>query len=100
MTTVQDTLKQRGATYGVFMDNAVYAQAMKQFIRTAPQYNGLQPDQKEALDNMLQKIARAITGSANYLDNWVDIAGYAQLVVDRMNKDMAAKAAPVDGGKL
>lgn len=28
------------------------------------------------------KLARIMNGDPNYIDNWTDIAGYAQLVVD------------------
>jgi hypothetical protein len=31
-----------------------------------------------------QKMARIAVGDADYLDNWIDIAGYAQLVADRL----------------
>ncbi len=85
--TVQEVLKQRGNTYGPFINNATYAQVLKHTIRQAPRYNDLAADQREALDNIMQKIARAVTGSAEYLDNWVDMVGYAQLIVDRMQKD-------------
>jgi hypothetical protein len=30
------------------------------------------------------KIARILNGDPNYADSWVDIAGYAQLVADRL----------------
>jgi hypothetical protein len=30
------------------------------------------------------KLARIVNGDANYRDSWVDIIGYAQLVLDAM----------------
>ena len=33
----------------------------------------------EALEMIAHKIARILSGDADYADNWVDIAGYAQL---------------------
>lgn len=30
------------------------------------------------------KIARILNGDPDYVDNWVDIAGYAKLVADRL----------------
>ena len=33
------------------------------------------------------KIGRILNGDPNYLDSWIDIVGYAQLIVDRLHKD-------------
>ena len=32
------------------------------------------------------KIARIMNGDPNYADNWIDIAGYATLVANRLEK--------------
>jgi hypothetical protein len=40
--------------------------------------------QREALEMIAHKIARIINGDPNYADSWVDIAGYAKLVADRL----------------
>lgn len=45
----------------------------------------LQPDQQEALDMICHKIGRILNGDPDYADSWHDIAGYAQLVADRLN---------------
>jgi len=42
-------------------------------------------DQQEALDMICHKIGRILNGDPDYADNWHDIAGYAQLVADRLN---------------
>ena len=44
----------------------------------------LAPDQQEALDMICHKMGRIVNGDADYVDNFRDIAGYAQLVADRM----------------
>ena len=36
----------------------------------------------EALHMIFHKIGRLVNGNPNHRDSWVDIAGYAQLVVD------------------
>jgi hypothetical protein len=33
---------------------------------------------------IMHKIARIMNGDPNYRDSWVDIAGYAQIVADRI----------------
>jgi hypothetical protein len=44
----------------------------------------LEDDQIEALDMIASKIARIVNGNPDHVDSWVDIAGYAQLVADRL----------------
>lgn len=41
----------------------------------------------EALEMIAHKIARICNGDPNYADNWVDIAGYATLVANRLEKE-------------
>lgn len=38
----------------------------------------------EALDMICHKLGRIIAGDASFKDHWVDIAGYATLVADRV----------------
>ena len=44
----------------------------------------LDDDQIEALDMIASKIARVVNGNPNHIDSWIDIAGYATLVADRL----------------
>jgi hypothetical protein len=44
----------------------------------------LYPDQLQALDMIVTKIGRILTGNPSHLDSWIDIAGYAKLVSDRL----------------
>ena len=41
--------------------------------------------QAEAMDMIIHKIGRIINGNPDVVDHWLDIAGYAQLVADRLN---------------
>jgi len=84
--TIQQTLAERGARYGKFSDQATKAQNIKACLRkeAGEGWNDLAPDQREALENIAHKIARIFNGDANYADSWHDIAGYAQLVADRL----------------
>ena len=36
---------------------------------------------------IFHKIGRIVNGDPNYADSWHDIAGYAKLVEDRLNKE-------------
>jgi len=84
--SVDAILDERGKRYGTFLGHASIAQLYKQetanFLSVLNKV--LENDQQEALDMIFHKIARIINGDANYADSWVDIAGYAKLVADRL----------------
>lgn len=83
---IEQTLAERGARYGKFIGHAEVAQTLKAAIRVhqTKREQILEDDQQEALDMICHKIARIINGDPNYADSWVDIAGYAKLVADRL----------------
>jgi len=43
-------------------------------------------DQKEAVEMIAHKLGRIVNGDPHYDDSWVDIAGYAKLVSDRLQR--------------
>jgi hypothetical protein len=79
-------LEERGARYGRFMDHSWVTQALKDTIHHQAKKNKrfLSSDQKEALDMICHKIGRIVCGDPDYVDSWRDIAGYSQLVADRL----------------
>jgi hypothetical protein len=79
-------LTERGARYGQFMGHASVAVDIKHAMRDPDpaKFASMEVDQQEALDMIAHKIARIINGDPNYEDSWRDIAGYAQLVADRL----------------
>lgn len=82
--SIESTLEERGSRYGKFVDHAVIAQRLQDGMRTAPNWLALEPDMKQALTVIADKIARILNGDARYPDNWHDIAGYATLVDKRL----------------
>ena len=86
MTDITNTLAERGKRYGEFKGHAEVTQDLKNDIARHLRIRGktLAPDQQEALDMICHKIGRIINGDADYDDSWVDIAGYAKLVADRL----------------
>lgn len=88
--TIDATLNERGSRYGKFAGHAEVTQVLKQVMRShnkggpAPAWDGLALDQQEALEMIAHKIGRILNGDPNYADSWVDIAGYAKLVADRL----------------
>lgn len=83
---IDSTLHERGQRYGKFITHSFITQEMKRFIHAQLVERGitLAADQHEALDMICHKIGRIINGDPNYADSWVDIAGYAKLVADRL----------------
>lgn len=81
-------LKDRGKSYGPYVENARMAQAIKKALRSdGGCFAVMQPDEQQSLDMITTKIARIVTGPNGQLDSWVDCVGYAQLIVDRMKKE-------------
>ena len=85
-TDITATLTERGSRYGKFTGHAAITQQLKIDITHALQKRGraLADDQQEALDMICHKIGRIVNGDPDYADSWVDIAGYAKLVADRL----------------
>lgn len=83
-TDIDKTLTERGGRYGVFAQHAEITQLLKMTMNSREGWNNLDMDQKEALEMIAHKIGRILNGDPNYADSWVDIAGYAKLVSDRL----------------
>lgn len=86
---IEDTLKERGESYGDFSTQAQYAQGFKSIAMRSPNWNAkvMADDQREALDMIFNKISRILNGDPNFHDSWHDIVGYAKLVADRLASD-------------
>lgn len=85
--TIGAILNERGQRYGKFVGHAEITQSMKCVMATFKHggpWEALTPDQREALEMIAHKIGRILNGDPNYADSWVDIAGYAKLVADRL----------------
>lgn len=85
---VDNLLAERGKRYGEFEALAKISQNLKVLIGTSGNFNELASDQQESLEMIAHKIARILNGDPNYLDSWLDIAGYAKLVADRLAEDV------------
>lgn len=85
---ITQTLTERGTRYGKFKDHAVISQSLKDVMRLTDGWDRLACDQIEALEMIAHKVARILNGDPNYADSWVDIAGYAKLVADRLTDNI------------
>ncbi len=90
--SVAQVLEERGTRYGVFMGQAQIAQSLHIVLDQGMKLTGktkfdFAPDQLEAINMIVNKIARIYNGDPHYSDSWRDIAGYATLVADRLDND-------------
>lgn len=93
---LRSTLSIRGSKYGPWGGQSLLAQQLKSVVRAHNKGNGwanLSASQKEGLDMILHKISRVVNGDPDYDDSWVDIAGYAQRVVEENNAARAKRVA-------
>ena len=84
--TVNDVLNARATNYGKFIEGAEIMQMTKRLVHNYIEQRGtsLAFDQLEAIDMIIHKLGRIINGNPDHTDSWVDIAGYATLVADRL----------------
>ena len=85
--SLTEILAQRGDSYGDYGEQAHLSQLLKDRIRNSQSYPDMLAIERESLEMICTKLSRILTGSPHHVDSWVDIAGYAQLVVDRLRKD-------------
>jgi len=83
---VDATLDARAVEYGKFIEGAEVMQMLKRVVQAALNNRDktLAHDQAEALDMIIHKIGRIVNGNPDVVDHWLDIAGYAKLVADRL----------------
>ena len=84
--SIDAVLAERGKRYGKFSEHANISQMIKILMFDSSPDLELDWDQREALEMIAHKIARIVNGDPNYADNWMDIAGYAKLVADRLQE--------------
>jgi transposase len=83
---VDETLDARAVDYGKFIEGAEVMQMLKRVVLNALNNRDktLAHDQAEAMDMIIHKIGRIVNGNPDVVDHWLDIAGYAKLVADRL----------------
>lgn len=103
---VGDILAERGKRYGTFAGHAKLAQRLKNTMgthcrenggTTVPAWQGLAPDQREALEMIAHKVARILNGDPDYPDSWRDIEGYSKLVADRLETEQGGRSGALAG---
>ena len=81
-----ESVRAKKKIYGTFNNIAITSQKIKDmyYIDNAQENDSVI---NEAFEMIAHKLARIINGSSRYIDNWRDIAGYAQLVVEYLENE-------------
>lgn len=87
LDNTEKVLAERGKRYGEFPQHARITQELKAVMKNTHNWETkLDPDQREALEMVAHKIGRILNGDPDYDDSWIDIAGYATLVAERLQQ--------------
>ena len=90
-SSVNTILQVRGSRYGSFQDNAQISQNIKSVMYGSANWHTMPDYMKESLHMIAHKISRILEGDYSYDDSWVDIAGYATLVVEEIHNETPKK---------
>ena len=82
MSGVEDTLVERGKSYGDYRDGTRIAMDLFAIVQDSPGFRRMNPGQQYAMFMFCAKMARLLNGDPSHKDSWHDIAGYATLVHD------------------
>ena len=84
--TINDLLKERGGTHGVFAIQARTTQDIKDILHSSPNWHRMTAGQHEALESVAIKLGRMVCGDHNYADHVDDIIGYLRLYQEVLPK--------------
>jgi len=92
MSSIDETLIERGSRYGEFSEHARITQNIKAAMVDSPNWAKLPHYQKEAMEMVARKFGRILNGDFMYEDSLIDVVGYAQLALNDTKKENAKMA--------
>ena len=84
-TLGDDEAKSREHQSGYYPHTATVSQYLKDIVRANWEGLKMEDPQAEAMDMIVHKIARIVSGDSTFQDHWLDIAGYAMLAHDNLD---------------
>ena len=88
ISKIQQILNERNSTHGYWKNQAEAACTIRGAIACCTS-SALNPYQSEAINMIIVKISRIISGDPNIQDHWEDIAGYATLVAKELESEQS-----------
>lgn len=89
--STEDILAEREKTHGSFPVQAIHSQGIKSMLAKP----GLDPVLAEGLELIAVKLSRIICGNPEEPDHWADIAGYARLVANYLERVNEVQEPPL-----
>ena len=97
---IDQTLTERGKIYGEYSQVARVSQNIKAAIEDSTNWPHLDPEKRETMHMIANKLARILNGDQNDKDSWHDIIGYATLIQDRLKCQTQGKGQDFGGNSL
>lgn len=98
MPDIDETLAQRGSSYGDFREQGRITQNLKRAMQDSPNWWKLPAYMREGLDMVQHKVSRILNGNPFYDDNFHDMIGYTKLMQDRAAQDVEGGVTFESGG--
>lgn len=95
MNEVTTVLRERGSKYGEFKDVAEVTDTICKALKLDEPHRYTH-SQKVGMFMIANKLARVACGDPMYRDNYVDIQGYAQLILTEVDKYHATEEEETD----
>jgi len=84
---IENLIKDRQKTHGDYALRAELSIALQDtLIEMSGNWNRLTPAEQEAVQMICVKLSRIMHGNPHCADHWRDIAGYATLVADYLDR--------------
>ena len=83
---IDTILSTRETTHGSYVEQSTASQTLKRLCEQARNWDQMPSHMRESVHLIQQKIARIICGDPWEKDHWVDIMGYAALVLRELDR--------------
>ena len=90
---ITEVLTERGKNYGSYELQSARGQEIQKAMHLDD--DRLTSFERDALQMIAMKLSRITFGNPHYIENWRDICGYSQLVIDILNNMNGAVDARV-----
>lgn len=81
------TIPNRDDQHGGMEAVGSISQRLKDVLRTGANWQHLSNAQREALDMMMHKVARIMSGDLTVKDHWIDAGGYPLCIARQMEDE-------------
>lgn len=84
---IEDLLREREKSHGDYMEQSQTSQMLFNDLMASKHGKYMPAYQREALHMICVKMSRIVNGDPNNTDHWKDLAGYATLAVNCLDRE-------------